>query len=120
MNQALRGAIKGFLKDTRVLIPLLIGGVLWLASFSIAYIQIFPIDATIIGHLNARGEIDAIIDAQSVMFIIIELALLLGVNTLLSFVLYVRERVLSYVLLYASVWVMALGTLMIYALTVMN
>jgi len=120
MSQAFITRTKNFLKDLKILSALISGVILWLVAFSLVYVELFPMEEVIIGRLNIRGEIDALIDVQSIGFIAGGLAIVFGLNTLLSMFFYIRERALSYFIVWASVWVMALGALMMYALTVMN
>jgi len=109
-----------FLRDKFIYVPILITIILWLIAFGLVYVELLSFQNDIILHLNLQRHIDTIGSSGDIIMMMIGFLLIAVVNVCLSALLYDKERILSYFVIYSSVWIMVLGTLLVYALTVFN
>ncbi|MFA6135862.1 MAG: hypothetical protein WC705_00635 [Candidatus Paceibacterota bacterium] len=112
--------IKLFLKDRFVYIPLVAGLALWLIALAVFYFDLSQYKKNIIIHLNYAGEVDFLSDRGGIILILIFLLVTIVINALISWSLYPREKILSYVVCSSLVWISLLGMIFIYSLTVIN
>lgn len=112
--------IKKFVFDRYILVTFILGFCLWLVAFGITYVYFFPSENNLILHTNFRGEADIVGSSADVMWIVIVFMFLFLINQLLSFSLYYRERVLSYILNFANVFLMFMSFLIVYYLSSIN
>lgn len=111
---------KRFIKDKYIFGALVAGVVLWAIGFGIAYVNLFPLEKNLILHLNLQREVDAVGTTGDVLWIILGVALMFIIDQAIALALYFRERILSYVISYAGVFVVILGMAVIYYLTLAN
>ncbi len=115
-----KNVLKKYIRDPHIWIPLAIGIVALVIGGIDAYIHFFTVRDKIIFHLNVNREID-MVGARKELFFALSGFLCLGIiNALLSYALYVRERVLSYVIAYADAFVMIIGLLFIFFVVGLN
>ncbi len=113
--------IKRFIFDTKNSIALGLATVLWLISVSIFYVQIFiSEDQKFILHYNAVKEIDFVGGSFDIFYLLVLLTVLAVVNSWIAYLLYYKEKFLSILVLYSNVFIMFLGVMIFYVLSIIN
>jgi len=113
-------ALKGYLKDRYVIIALVAAVVAWALMFSFAYVEVLPSGEVVVLHRNVKGEIDVRGGAGDVIAVTIAFGFLAVLDHSVALMLFRRERMLAYVIAYATVLVEAVGAIALYLLTVLN
>ncbi len=109
-----------FFKNKFIYVPILATIILWLIAFGLVYVELLSFQNDIILHLNLQRHIDTMGSSGDIIMMMIGFLLIAIVNVCLGALLYNKERILSYFVIYATVWVMVLGLLLVYALTILN
>jgi hypothetical protein len=112
--------IKKFIKDKWIFGALVAGVVLWAITFGIAYVQVFPMEKNLILRVNFSREVDAVGSPTDVAWLVVGLAFLFVIDQIISLALYFREKILSYIVSYAGLFMVILGLAVIYYLTLAN
>ncbi len=115
-----RIAVRTYIHDPHVWMPLVVSVTLLAAALIDAYIHFFGIRDKIIFHLNFNREIDVLGTRKELFLALAGFALLGVMNVLLSYVLYVREKMLSYLTVYANAFIMLLGLLFVFFVAGIN
>ncbi|KKS81959.1 MAG: hypothetical protein UV58_C0014G0005 [Candidatus Wolfebacteria bacterium GW2011_GWC1_43_10] len=112
--------LKNFLEDRYILFPLIAGVVFWIISLVLFFLKISALEKNVIIHFNPGGVIDLAGSSSTVLLIIFYFLVFFLMNQALAYVFYFREKVLSYLVSYAAVWIIFLGMVLMYSLTVIN
>lgn len=111
---------KQFVSDKYVLVAILVAAALW--AFAFGYIvSLLGLDVdSFVLHVNYRHEIDIIGTRADVVMMIVLLALVGVCDVAIAYMLYMRERFLSYGVAYTLVLIMASGLWVSYILSLLN
>ena len=115
-----RSVLKKYIRDPHIWIPLAIGVVALVIGGIDAYVHFFTIRDKIVFHLNVNREIDMVGSRKELFFALSGFLCLGIINGILSYALYVRERVLSYVVAYADAFIMIIGLFFIFFVVGLN
>lgn len=112
--------IKKYLKDINSQIS--IGGGIFFIIFSLyVFFSNFKFsDQNLILHFNLRSEIDFVGSGGEIFFFLILFFVLFLINQFISFFLYFREKFLSYIINYFSLWLIALAFFSILYISSLN
>lgn len=112
--------IKKFFRDKRISVPLGVAALIVIIAFSSFYINFLDSEGNLILHFNYRGEVDIIGSRYDVGVLVGIMALITLVNIMLSYALYAREQFLSYVISFATAWIILMGSVVIFAVASFN
>jgi hypothetical protein len=115
-----REAIKRYAKDRYVSIPLIVGALAALGALAIAIVKFYGMHDKIILHVTMSREVDLVGARKEVFMSIGGYMALFLFNSLISYALYLRERFLSYIVLYAGAWISLLGFFFAWSLARLN
>jgi len=107
-------------KDKVTIVAFIAIVVLWMIMFALAYTMLLPQGGPIVLHQNAQGEITSLGTTQNVIGFLFLFSVILLINIALMGVLYLRERLLSYFVAFATVWITFVGAVAIYTITTLN
>jgi len=113
--------IKRFVLDAKNSIALGLSLIFWLISVSIFYVQIFISEnQKFVIHYNAIKEIDFVGGSFDVFYLLVLLTVLAIINSWIAYFLYYKEKFLSVLVLYSNVFIMFLGVMIFYVLSIIN
>lgn len=112
--------IKIFLKDKYVISVILFSIISLLFSIAIFYIFLAPFQNNIIIHHDIQNRIDLYGTNTDLIMILLSTLIIIIINLYISYELYVREKVLSYVVLSSIFMISFFGSLLFYFLHLFN
>lgn len=115
-----REALKRYIRDRHILFPLIGGVITALGALAVVIVKFYAVHDKIIMHVAMGGEVDLVGARTEVFMSIAGFAAIFLFNLAVSYALYLRERFLSYVMLYAGVWVSFLGLFFAWSLARLN
>jgi len=78
------------------------------------------LEKNIILHNGFSGEVDMVGSVKDVIWLLVTFIFLFIIDQVISFGLYYKERVLSYLMSFFSVFILTIGLAVIYYLTQVN
>lgn len=108
------------LKDVYTYIPLLISSVVWMISVIVASIYIYPLQDPLILKVTQGGSIAQTGGWHHILYILGILFLFLCINTVIASNLYLRKKVLSYILFFATIWIETMGLFLLVYIFLLN
>lgn len=115
-----RSAAEIITKDIYVYIPLIIGGVLWLVNIAVSVVYVFTLENPLILKTTEYGVILRTGTHTDIIYILITLLVFFIVNSVIAFNLYGREKILSYSMLFASIWIQIVGLILLIHILFIN
>lgn len=109
-----------FFKDKYIIIPSIAILFFLALIYGFAYVNLFTIEKSVVFHLNINEMIDLFVSFWQLVSIMTGFLVISLINLLLSYVLYFKNRMLSYFLLFASMWISATGATVFYSATLLN
>ncbi len=104
-----RSMIEVVTKDVYAYIPLIIGGVIWLVNVAVSMVYIMALENPLVIKTTEYGIILNTGTHTDIFFMLGILLLFFIINSVIAFNLYGREHILSYSILFASVWIQIVG-----------
>lgn len=114
------GYIKQFIGDKYILIGILCWVALCAFSIGFAVSLLSTESESYIMHVNYRNEIDIVGNRHDVVMIIAIYVFIAIMDGIIAYALYMRERLLSYCVIYGMVLIMASGLWVMYVLSLLN
>lgn len=111
--------LKRFAKDRHVMATYSVGSVIVVSTLYFL-LPFFGHQGNIIFHMNANGLVDVLAGAVSLMVVTALFFCMLFTNALLSYFLYWRERVVSYGIMYGSLWLIILYAFFVWRVNQFN
>lgn len=113
-------SISTFFTNKYMMGAVLVSIALLLVATALLYVDVLQFEDNIILHLDIQQRIDALGSAWHIWLMLIGIAVIMLTDILLSRVLYNRERVLSYMVMYTAPLVGILAVIVAYHLTLIN
>ncbi|MFA6495449.1 MAG: hypothetical protein WC246_02680 [Candidatus Paceibacterota bacterium] len=111
--------LKRFVKDRHVLAAYGVGAVIGVSSLYFLW-PFFIHQGNVVVHYGSDGVVDVLTGPLSLVTAAVIGALTFLIDILFSYFLYWRERVLSYMIMYATLWFVILFALFVWQLTRFN
>ncbi|GEM_PF-3949293 len=115
-----RSIIEVLTKDVYAYIPLIIGGVIWLVNVAISMVYIITLENPLIIKTTEYGIILNTGTHADIFFILGLLLLFFIINSVIAFNLYGREHILTYSILFTSVWIQIVGLVLLIQILFLN
>ncbi len=112
--------IKRFFRDIYISIPIITSIVFMSIAYSFAYVNLFPLKDNIILHINISNSIDLFVNYGGIISIIVGFWTIIVVNIFLSYILYTKDKSLSYVILFSTIWVSIICSIVFYLISLLN
>jgi hypothetical protein len=111
--------LKRFVKDRHVLTAYSIGAIIGVSALYFLW-PFFAHQGNVVVHYGSDGAVDVLASKSSLVYATISGALVFFVDVLLSYFLYWRERLVSYLVAYSTLWFVVLFALFVWQLTWFN
>ena len=109
-----------FSNDKFILIPAVVGIVLFLIIIGITYVQLIPLERNIILHTNINKEIDWFGGYFDLVLILVLFFMIFFLNNFLAYILYFRNRFLSYVVSFSTLLIVFFGFVGTWMVSLLN
>ena len=112
--------IKKFLRDKYVFASIIASIVFMSLGYAFAYVNLFPLEKNIVLHINITNSIDLFANYGDIISILVGFFVVFVVNIFLACLLYTKDKSLSYIILFSTIWISVVCSVVFYLIGLMN